>query len=177
MIFVFEKLMSDHRANVEAWMRAREKWVNGGSYRYEREYPIPRPGSIFKKVASVALPIILIALVAGTIGSVIYDNHQEALKHPKPPTPAVTYKNGEQCGKFHIGDIATIDYGDYEGAEVKIVGGCRDDTEYQVITTKDQTLFGEGSKHPDQNDKAIKAGLTLSVNDNDNLVVTGHSKD
>ncbi len=180
MIFVIEKMVDDHRRAVEQWEAARAKWVNGGSYRYEREYAEnhPRPGHTLKIAAKVAAIVVCVALAGLLIGGFAKEVHDENHNKPKKPqTAQAAIKNGDSCGKYHVGDIAQIDYGDYDGAEVKIVGGCGNGEDYQVITTKDQTLFGKGSEHEDLNDKDIKAGLTFTVRSSDNLIVTGHSKE
>lgn len=180
-MFIIEKLIDDHRRRVEAWKRARYNWVSKGSdydYRtdrgYERDHP--RPGTTLKTVLRGALVVHIVIAVIGIIIGLAITSEKNSNQHPKKPEKQVVYQNGVTCDKFKIGDIAQIQYGDYQGAEVKLVGGCADSEDYQVEVTKDQTLFADGSKNPQFNDVYIKKGLTFKVDDNNNLVVTGHNK-
>ena len=183
-MFVIEKYVQDRRTETEAWYEARDKWVASGEYRYHSEYEEnhPRPGTREKKILRNVFTAFCISFFV--FAMIQFFMHIDAQKKkqleskPKPaPAKVVKGSNGKKCGDYYIGDTGTINYGDYEGAKVKIVGGCGNGEDYQVITTEDQTLFAEGSAHPDYDDLHVKGGLTFSVNDSDNITITGHDKE
>ena len=176
MIFIIDKLLSDLDSKEKAWEDARDKWVKGASeyeYRYERDYRRnhPSPKDKIRATFKAMFTIIAIVHIVFIFGFFVF-KQVTAPDKPKPEVNSVTYKNGDDCGKYKVGDIGYISYGDYEGAEVKIIGGC--DSDYEVQVTKDQTLFAEGSENAQYNDKAIKAGLVFKVNNGNNLIITGH---
>lgn len=180
-MFVIEKFYQDHKARVEAWADARDSWVNAGSeydYRSARDYERrnPRPGTFIKKVLS-GLPVAIVISVICAVGVHFIGQQLTKPDEPKKEETAKVYNNGDQCKDFKKGDVGTIDYGDYQGAEVEIIGGCDKGQEYEVKVTKDQTLFAEGSEGSQYDDKNIKKDLVFKVNDSRNITVTGHNKE
>lgn len=173
-MFLFQKIIGDFRSRDEAWEHARDKYLEDNEYASEYSYQNnhPRPGrDLLTALKVIALGIIIVV----TFSTVIYEI--VTTDHPSTPTkPVSAYKNGEECGGFKIGDLAVIQYGDYQGAEVKIVGGCGAREDYQTVTIKNQTLFGPNSDSPNEIDKPIEPGLTIPVDSGNNLSTYGHSK-
>lgn len=182
-MFIIEKLLQDYRNKVDAWQKARDEWVKGGNeygYRNNREYEDshPRPTNWVRIVWKVLMIKVCIALaVFLMIGFIKEVNNRPHDTKKKESAKVVTYKNGDKCGNFYVGDIATIKYGDYEGAEVKIIGGCSNDEDYKVVATKDQLIHGAGSATEDETDTHIMPGAKFSVNTAKNLIMTGHVKE
>lgn len=179
-MFVIEKLLNDLDSKEEAWEDAREKWVaegddgDGYNYRSESDYR-HKYGMSPKSKVRFLYKHIFIAIFSGLIMfCVINVINVEVNQPPEPVKASSEYKNNDECGKFHIGDIASVNYGDYDGAEVEIIGGCEDHAEYETKVTKDQTLNAEGSENEEYNDKPISKGLIIKVNESDNLTKTGH---
>ena len=179
-MFIIENYFDTRRHKIEAWESDKEKWLSGGNeynYRHsdtwncDHPYPVIRWNKVAKTI--ILILIFKIVLICGIMW--IYQENQKP-DPPKQPEQSVVYKNGDECGKHRVGDIGYINYGDYEGAEVKIIGGCKNSQPYEVQVTKDQTLFGEGSSNAKYNDKNIKSGLVFKVDSSDNLMITGHEE-
>lgn len=179
-MFVIEKLRNDFENRQEAWKRACEKWVEEGAdehgynYRDERAYRNRFGRSPKEKIKYWGGHVLTTAMVTGLMFLALGFAKEIANEPPKPVKASSEYKNNDECDKFHIGDIASINYGDYDGAEVEIIGGCEDHTEYETRVTKDQTLNAEGSENEEYNDKPISKGLIIKVSGSDNLTKTGH---
>lgn len=174
-MFVLKVLIDRHQERVREWEKARDKWVAADLYRTKRQYRVPRPGENALFIAKLVMAGIVALAFLGSAGFVIYDEVRKP-EPPKPDTQDVVYKDGDKCNKYFINDIAVVQWGEYSGAEVKIVGGC-DKSGYKVTTTKDQVLFAAGSENEQLDDKKITKGLSFYVDDSRNLSITGHSKE
>lgn len=179
-MFVIEKFRDGFNKKQEAWERACQKWIDAGAdehgynYRSERDYR-NRHGRSPKEKSKFISQQVFTALAVCVMTFLLFGFIREVANQPDKPVKASSeYKNGDECGKFHIGDIASIDYGDYDGAEVEIIGGCENHADYETRVTKDQVLNAEGSENEEYNDKPISKGLIIKVNDSDNLTKTGH---
>lgn len=173
-MFIFENYLESRRRKIAEWNKARDKWISEGSYRYDRDYHKVKPYPVVQwgRIARTVIPV-AIAVHVALLGVFWLFHTNQQIDKPKTPEKPVTYNIGDKCSKYHIGDIAYIKYGDFEGAEVEIVGGCRNNEDYKVKVTKDQTLFGKGSENENYNDKDIKKDFTFEVRSNDNLTITG----
>lgn len=175
-MFVIEKLVNDLQARDEAWERACQKWKDEHEYYSSRDYEKshPRPSTQIKNVIKTVLTVLFISFVVFCGFKFI---QFEVNQPPKPVKAASEYKNGDECGGFKVGDTGNIEYGDYAGAEVKIIGGCEDHADYEMEVTKDQTIFADGMPDAGRNDLEIKKGLIIKVDSSDNFKATGHEKE
>lgn len=181
-MFVIEKFRDDFNKKQEAWERACQKWIDAGAdehgynYRSERDYR-NRHGRSPKEKFQFISKQVFTALAVGVMTALLFGFIVEIKNQPDKPVKASSeYKNGDECGSFKVGDIGKINYGDYAGAEVKLLGGCEDHADYEMEVTKDQTIFAEGMPDAGRNDLDIKKGLIIKVNNSDNFKAIGHEE-
>lgn len=164
-MFILEKLKSDYDARVKKWEHDRDEWVAAGDDRYHSEYAErhPRPGSIAKKLIKSAILGLCIGLSISIIALTVKEVEADMDKNDS----AAQSVSGKNCKKFNKNDYVRIQYGNYEGNQGLIVGGCSDDEDYQVkIDEGSEDVFGK-----DVGDN------TISVNSYKNLVVLKESKE
>lgn len=182
-MFIIEKFRNDFESRQKAYETACKKWIeagedtNGYNYRSERDYRNKFGGSPGERVRFIFKNTLVFLLVGGII-FLFFGFVKEISIEPenKPAEVAVEYKNGDECHSLKVGDTGIIQWGDYTGAEVRVIGGCGDNESYKVEVIKDQILYAEGMPESGYTDKPIKAGLQFEVDSKDNIFLTGHEQ-
>lgn len=166
MIFVVEKLFTDHRARVEAWERAREKWQAKNEYYSRSDYEdrYPRPGHALKVAGKVAIvTIAVLAAVGLTIGLATGVDHKHKSDKPKTTSgQAVEYK-------AKVDDKVQVVYGTYKDSVGVIVKVGNDDAIIKLVHstfTKEMCNASSGCSSGDGHND----GELLGIADLDNIV-------
>ena len=173
-MFVIKQFFQDFKKREAEYNEKMKQWTSDNPYygesHYRRKFGMS-PKDKLAHYGTWAVYIVLGTIVAIYIVALV---RIEVTQPPKPVKASAEYKNGEDCGTFKIGDIATVKSGDKQGAEVEIIGGCEDHTDYETKVTRDQTLFAEGSENENYDDLNIKKDLIIKIDSSDNLTKTGH---
>lgn len=165
-MFIIENALDNYRKATERWEDAREKWVNSGDYRYERDYEEkhPRPLNWVKVIGkSVAIGVCI-----GLMGVLIIGFAKEVkVSNDNKPKEETAQTDGKNCQAFNKGDKVRVQYGDYIGNVGTIIGGCESTEDYQV-KIDEGSMANIGN---DGNEAAIAVGgRTIAVDDKKNLV-------
>lgn len=172
-MFVIEKLQDDYRRDVEAWNAACKKWVNGGGeylYRNEREYreEHPHPKDKFVIAWRAFVIAVCVAAFAALIMLVIVPGAKNHKTEKKEVPVAEVHKNGDDCQGYKVGDHIRIQYGDYEGVTGTLIGGCKQDQDYQIKIDQNQNANTDSDS---STEKVDVSGNIIGVNSHKNIVV------
>lgn len=162
-MFVIEKFISDHRANVEQYEKAREKWVKENDYRHKSDYPKRHPSDKYHiAVKSTIITFTLVGVCLLLIGFFKKNHDNNKNKPPKQATQTET----KNCRDFNINDKVRIQYGRFVGNVGTVVGGCEQGQNYQI-------KIDEGSMANPEDGNANPVGVggwVIDVNKGANLV-------
>lgn len=164
--------MSNLQSQEDAWERASDKWKDEHEYYSHSDYEDSHPRPTRKyKLAFRSLVILLCVALAVFLAVGFAKEVAEKQKNKPKEAPAVV--EGKNCQNFNKNDKVRIQYGDHVGNVGTIIGGCEANEQYQV-------KIDEGSKAnvSDNNPEAVDVGgWTISVDDQDNLVVIDDKKE
>jgi hypothetical protein len=172
-MFVIEKLLNDHRAAVERWEIAREKWKGEHDYYsnsdYEERYP--RPLNWVKVIARSTVIGVAVGLFMVVFIGFLKEIKVEQQNKPKEETAQAEGKN---CKYFNKNDYVRIQYGDYANINGRIIGGCEEHNDYQVKLDENSWA----NLPSDGNESAVDVGgRTISVDSYKNLAVVEDKKE